>query len=54
MLIVKRNLKKILPEGMRLSSDFPEALEKRVQELIIKAVERAKANHRTTVMVQDL
>jgi histone H3/H4 len=54
MLIAKTNIKKVLPEGMRVASDFAEALEKKVLELIQKAVERAKANHRTTVMAHDL
>lgn len=54
MIIVKSNLKKVLPEGMRLSSDFVVALEKKVEEIIKAAVERAKANHRTTVMPQDI
>ncbi|MEM4318385.1 MAG: DUF1931 domain-containing protein [Candidatus Pacearchaeota archaeon] len=53
-LIVKNNLKKVLPEGMRLASDFAIALEKKVEEIIKQAAERAKANHRTTVMVHDL
>ncbi len=53
-LIVKSNIKKILPEGMRVSSDFAAALNKIIEELIKKAVERAKANHRTTVMAHDL
>jgi len=53
-IIVKSNIKKALPEGMRLASDFASALEKKVLELIQKAAERAKANHRTTVMAHDL
>ncbi|MEM1535045.1 MAG: hypothetical protein QXE64_00805 [Candidatus Pacearchaeota archaeon] len=53
-LVVKSNLKKVLPEGMRLASDFSIELEKRIEELIKKAVERARANHRTTVMAHDL
>ncbi len=53
-IIVKSNIKKVLPEGMRIASDFASALEKKVLELIQKAAERAKANHRTTVMAHDL
>ena len=53
-LVVKSNIKKVLPEGMRIASDFASALNKVVEELIKKAAERAKANHRTTVMAHDL
>jgi len=53
-MIVKSNIKKALPDGIRLASDFPEHLNKKVEELIRQAVERAKANHRTTVMAVDL
>jgi len=53
-IIVKSNLKKYLPEGMRVSSDFADALSKKVIDIIQKAAERAKANHRTTVMAHDI
>jgi histone H3/H4 len=53
-IIVRSNIKKYLPEGMRISSDFASALSKKVIEIIQKAVERAKANHRTTVMAYDI
>ncbi|MEM2707687.1 MAG: DUF1931 domain-containing protein [Candidatus Pacearchaeota archaeon] len=53
-LIVKSNIKKVLPEGMRIASDFAIALNKIVEEIIKKAAERARANHRTTIMAYDL
>ncbi|MEM1577852.1 MAG: DUF1931 domain-containing protein [Candidatus Pacearchaeota archaeon] len=53
-LIVKSNIKKVLPEGMRIASDFAMALNKIVEEIIKKAAERARANHRTTIMAYDL
>ena len=52
-LIIKSNLKKVITE-LRVASDFSDALNKVAEEIIKKAVERAKANKRTTVMPQDL
>lgn len=40
--------------GIRMSSDFPEALNGEVQELITKAIARAKENGRGTVRPGDL
>ncbi len=37
-----------------VAGDFYEALDKKVEELIKKATERAKANNRKTVMAKDL
>lgn len=53
-LVVRSNIKKILPEGMRMASNLHEKLNEIVEEIVKKAVERAKANHRTTVMAHDL
>jgi histone H3/H4 len=39
---------------VRMSSDFPEALNAEVQELIDKAAQRAKDNGRSTVRPSDL
>ena len=52
-LVIKSNLKKAV-SGLRIASDFADALNKVVEELIKKAGERAKANKRTTLMPQDL
>ncbi len=40
--------------GVRVSADFYDALDKSVQDLISKAVKRAKDNNRKTLMPQDL
>ena len=53
-LIVKSKLKEAVPEGMRVSGELAEALNKVVEELLKKAGERAKANKRSTVMAYDL
>jgi len=39
---------------MRISDTFPQALSKEVEQLIKKAVSRAKANRRKTIQPQDL
>lgn len=53
-LVIRYNLRKILPEDIRLGADVPDALNKVVEEIIKKAVERVRANKRTTLMPQDL
>ncbi len=40
--------------GMRVSASVYNALDKAVQELLKKAVSRAKANGRKTIMDQDI
>lgn len=52
-LVIKSNLKQVIKE-LRISVDLAEALNKKVEEILKQAVERAKANHRTTVLPQDL
>jgi len=52
-LVIRSNLKAIIKD-LRIGVDFPAALDKKVEEIILKAVERAKANHRTTVLPRDL
>lgn len=51
-LIIKSKIKDAVK--LRVSADLAEALNKKVLQLLREAEERAKANHRTTVMVQDL
>ncbi len=53
-LIVKNKIKDVLPKELRISSDLPEELNKKIEEMIKKAGERAKANHRTTILPQDI
>jgi len=53
MLVVKSALKNAVP-GFNIASDFAEALDKKVQELIKEAARRAEANGRKTIMAKDL
>jgi histone H3/H4 len=55
-LVVKSKIREVLPKDsdLRLSVDLPEALNKKIEDLIKKAAERAKANHRTTILPQDV
>ena len=52
-LIVASKIKQAVKE-LQVSSDVAEALNKKVQEMLDKACERAKANSRNTVMAKDL
>lgn len=52
-LIVKSGVQDALPEHP-ISSDFYEALDEEVAELLEDASRRADANDRSTVMPQDL
>jgi len=51
-LIVKNKIKEVVK--LRVSSDLHQELSKKVEEILKKAEERAKANHRTTILGQDL
>ena len=55
-LVVKSKIREVLPKDsdLRLSVDLPEALNKKIEDLIKKAAERAKVNHRTTILPQDV
>ena len=53
MLIVKAKIKTIVP-GYNISGELAEALDKKVEELIKSAAERAKSNGRKTIMAKDL
>ena len=53
-LIIKHNIKKVLPKEMRLSIKVAEALNKKTEQILKKAAERAKANKRTTILPQDV
>lgn len=52
-LIVKSNIKKAVPE-MSVAAEVAPALNALVEEVLKKAVERAKANGRRTVQARDL
>jgi len=53
-LIIKSNLKKAIPKEMRLSIKVADALNKKADQIMKKAAERAKANKRTTILPQDI
>jgi histone H3/H4 len=52
-LIVKAAVKEAL-DDMNVSSDFYDALDEEVEELLEDAAERAEANDRKTVQPRDL
>lgn len=52
-LIVKSKIKEVVKD-MRVSVGLAEALNKKVEAMLKEASERAKANHRTTILPQDL
>lgn len=53
-LVIRFNLRRALPKDARLSSKIPEALDKKVAEILNKAFERMRQNKRTTILPQDL
>lgn len=60
-LVVKSNIKKVIKElqkGNEIISSVAEevgiALERKVEDILINAIERAKANHRRTLHARDL
>lgn len=52
-IIVKAKIKELTKE-INISGDFADALNQKVIEIVKKAVERADANGRKTVMAKDL
>jgi len=52
-VVVKSKIKEIA-ETFNISNDFSEALDKEVRNIIKKAISRAEANGRRTVMPKDL
>ena len=52
-LIIKSKIKSTVPE-LQVSSDVPEALNKKVLQLLKDASERAKANGRRTLQARDI
>lgn len=49
-----KNIAKIGEKPLNVSSDFYEALNEKVREIIEKACKRAKLNSRNTVMGRDV
>ncbi|MFP4117799.1 MAG: DUF1931 domain-containing protein [Candidatus Woesearchaeota archaeon] len=52
-IVVKAKIKE-LASGYNIAADFAEELDKQAKEMIQKAISRAKANGRRTVMGKDL
>ena len=53
-LVIRFNIKKVLPKDIRLGSKVPNALDKVISGKLKEAAERAKQNGRTTILPQDL
>lgn len=53
LIVVKAKVKDVVKD-MNVAADFVEALDEEVKSFVKKAVERAKANNRKTVMAKDL
>lgn len=59
-LVVKSNIKKVVNELDKdksvtsVAEEVGPALERKVEELLIKAIKRAKANNRRTLQARDL
>ncbi len=51
-LVVKNKIKEIVK--LRVAADLHKEISKKIEEMLKKAEERAKANHRTTILSQDL
>lgn len=52
-LIIKSKIKEAVRE-LNVSSDVPEALNKKVEQILKEAAARAKANGRRTLQARDL
>ncbi len=52
MLVVQSKIKSAV--DMRVAGNVASALSDKVKEILVKAGERAKANKRGTIMVQDI
>ncbi|MEK6924734.1 MAG: DUF1931 domain-containing protein [Nanoarchaeota archaeon] len=52
-LVIKSKIKSAVPD-MSVAGEVPDALNKKVKELLDKAAERAKANGRRTLQARDL
>ena len=52
-IVVKAKVKEQL-KALNLSADFMPTINKKVNQMVLDAIERAKANQRKTVMARDL
>lgn len=52
-LIVKSNIKKVIKD-LNISEDVASALDKKIEQLLIEASKRAKANSRKTLQGKDI
>lgn len=52
-IVVKAKIKD-LASGYNVASDFPDELDSLVKTIVQKAISRAKANGRRTIMAKDL
>ncbi|MCF7871526.1 DUF1931 domain-containing protein [Candidatus Woesearchaeota archaeon] len=52
-VVVKSKVKELVT-GYNLASDFADALDEKVKQLVKEAVRRAEGNSRKTVMAKDL
>ena len=52
-LVVASNIKKVA-KNINIASDVPSALNKKIEQLIKEAVQRAKANGRKTLQGKDI
>jgi hypothetical protein len=53
MLVVKAKIKEIAGD-FNVAGDFADALNKKTEQLVKEALDRAKANNRRTVMAKDI
>ncbi len=53
MLVVKAKIKEIAGD-FNVAGDFADALNKKTEQLVKDALDRAKANNRRTVMAKDI
>lgn len=53
MIVVKAKIKEIAGD-FNVAGDVAEALNKKVEQVVRDACERAKANNRKTIMAKDL
>ena len=52
MLIVKNNIKKVVE--LQVAEEVAVELDKKIEEIMKKAEERARANNRRTIFARDL
>ena len=53
-LVIKSKIKEAVPKDLRISVELADALNKKIEQILKESAERAKANHRTTILPQDI